>query len=149
MKSEITDVIAKLVLQAEPELASRLEYQEEELRETRCINPVMGRWIDANDVKYLLSTLDLEDSDFAAKFPAMAHITKPERQQLIATMESHFEQCKHCSLKRGYDLELDIHIKQACQRNSSALLQLLEEDEPDLSEQIEHQMMKPARSTDE
>jgi hypothetical protein len=151
MKYDITDVIADLVLQADPELGSRLEYQDEALRETKCVNPVVGRWIDANDVKYLLSTLDLDDKDFAAKFPTMEHITRPERQKIMTTIEAHFEQCQHCSLKRGYDLELDMHIKQACQQNSSTLLQLLEEDEADLSEEGEHQIMelKSARSADQ
>jgi hypothetical protein len=142
MKSDITDVIANLTLQADPELASRLEYQDEELSRIKCIKPVVGQWVDANDVKYLLSTLDLEDKDFAAKFPAMAHITRAERRQLVATIEAHFEQCEHCSLKRKYDLELDTHIKQACMRNSSALLQLLEEDETDLSEDGERRSLE-------
>lgn len=139
MKTNITNVIADLVLQSEPDLAARLEAQAEALREVECTNPVLGRWIDAHDVKYLLSTFALNDDDFAGRFPAMAHITGPERQRVAAALEAHCEQCPHCSLKRGYDLELDARIKQASQRNSTALLQLLEDDGVDQSDEDEHQ----------
>ena len=135
MKPDITDVIAELVLESTPELAARLEAQAEALREVECINPVFGRWVDANDVKYLLSTFNLSDKDFAAKFPSIEGLTGENRQQLIAAIEAHCDSCPHCSLKRGYDLELDTRIKQACQQNNKLLLQLLEEDETDSSEE--------------
>jgi hypothetical protein len=134
MKSDLTDmtdVIASLVLQAAPDLDSRLEYQAEALREAKCTNPLVGKWIDSTDVKYLFSTLALRDKDFALRFPAMAHITGQKRQQFIAAIEAHFKQCAHCSLKRGYDLELDGRIKQACLENKDFLLQLLKENGTD------------------
>jgi hypothetical protein len=134
MKSEITDVIAELVLQTTPDLESRLEDQAEALREVQCVNPLLGRWIDAYDVKYLLSTFALTDKDFAARFPSMAHIAMRERQKVVAAIEEHFDRCPHCYLKRAYDLELDARIKQACQQNNSLLLQLLEEDDAGLPE---------------
>jgi hypothetical protein len=137
MNSDITDVMADLVLEATPDLEARLEYQTEALRESKCINPVIGEWIDANDVKYLLSTLSLEDTDFAAKFPSITPAIGLARQRLVATIEAHLEQCQHCSLKRGYDLELEAHIKQACQQNNNMLLQLLEEEEVELTEKSE------------
>jgi hypothetical protein len=128
MKSKIIDAIADLTLQATPDLATRLEYQEEALRDVQCTNPVIGAWIDANDVEYLLSTFDLNDQDFAARFPAMAHSTKSVRQRLIATIEAHCERCQHCSLKRGYDLELDARIEQAGQDNRQSILGLIKEE---------------------
>jgi hypothetical protein len=143
MKSDITNVIADLVRQATPDLESRLEYQAEALREVKCTTPVLGQWIDANDVKYLLSTFALEDKNFDERFPAIAHIAGQERQHLIATIKTHLEECPHCSLKRGYDLELDARIKQACQQNNSALLQLLEEDGTDSSDEPLHQDTEP------
>jgi hypothetical protein len=148
MKANITDAIADLVLQSEPDLTTRLEYQAEALREAKCTNPVIGKWIDANDVKYLLSTFALEGEDFAARFPAMAHITSQERQRVIAAIENHCDRCPHCSLKRGYDLELDARIKHAGQQNNSVLLQLLEEEGTDLSEEDEPQgaTLEAARS---
>ena len=142
MKTNITDVIADFVLQSDPDLATRLEYQEEALREVECTNPAFGRWIDENDVKYLLSTFALGNNDFAAKFPTMAHISDQERQRVIAAIEAHCEQCPHCSLKRGYDLELDARVKRTGQQNNSALLQLLEEEETELSEETASQCMK-------
>lgn len=138
MKNDLTDVIADFVFKSAPDLASRLESQAEALDEAKCSNPVLGRWIDENDVKYLLSTFALNDQDFAEKFPAMAHTTKAERQRVVAALEEHFEHCTHCSLKRGYDLELDARIKQACQQNSDFLLQILEEEETEPSKEDEH-----------
>jgi hypothetical protein len=133
MKSDITKVIADLVLQTDPELASRLDYQAEALLETKCTNPVVGRWVDDNDVKYLLATFALGDKDFAETFPAMAFVNGPQRGRLLATIEAHFEHCPHCALKRGYDLEWDARIKQVCGQNSPALLQLLRDKPTDES----------------
>jgi hypothetical protein len=129
MKNDLTNVIADFVFKSAPDLASRLESQAEALDEAKCTNPVLGKWIDENDVKYLLSTFALNDKDFAEKFPATAPTTSAERRQVVAALEEHFEHCQHCSLKRAYDLELDARIKQACQQNSDFLLQMLEEDE--------------------
>lgn len=149
MKPDIIDMIADLVFRTAPDLASRLEYQEEALREAECTTPAVGRWINNNDVKYVLSAFALEDKDFAAKFPAMAKITGAQRQQFIATLETHFDECPHCSLKRGYDLELDARIKQVCQQNSDVLLQLLEEEDESDSKEADHWLkkLKPALSS--
>ena len=143
MKNDLTDVIADFVFQSAPDLASRLESQAEALAEAKCSNPVLGKWIDENDVKYLLSTLALNDEDFAERFPAMAQTNRAERQQVIAALEEHFNHCLHCSLKRGYDLELDARIKQACHQNSDLLLQLLEENETELAQVDENPGMEP------
>lgn len=137
-KDDITEVIANFVFKSAPDLASRLEFQAEALDEAKCINPVIGRWVDENDVKYLLSTFALNDKDFAERFPAMAHTSRAERQRVAAALEKHFEHCQHCSLKRGYDLELDARINQACQQNSDFLLQLLGEDETESSKEDDH-----------
>jgi dihydropteroate synthase len=138
MKYDLTDTIADLVFKSAPDLADRLKAQAEALNEATCINPLLGKWIDANDVKYLLSTFALGDKDFAEKFPSMAHTTEEERRRVIAAFEEHFEHCTHCSLKRAYDLELDARIKKTCQENSNALLQLLEEEESESSKEDDH-----------
>ena len=147
MKNDLTNVIADFVFRSAPDLASRLEAQAEALAEAKCINPVIGRWVDENDVKYLLSTFGLNDKDFAERFPAMAHTSRAERERVVAALEEHFEQCQHCSLKRGYDLELDARIKQACQKNSDFLLQVLREDEAESPKEDDHPSMElePAR----
>lgn len=142
MDSDITDFIADLVAEADPELATRLEYQAAALRETECTDPVtFGRWVDASDVKLLLSAFALEDEDFGVRFPKLKHITAPERRKFIAALEVHFETCQHCSLKRGYDLELDARIKKACSQNSKTLLRLLREEAAE-SPEGEHLRMK-------
>jgi hypothetical protein len=129
MKSDLTDVIADLVFQAAPELTSRFEDQAVALRETKCTSPGFeGQWIDTYEVKYLFSILALGDEDFAARFPALAHASAADRWQLRTTLEAHLERCPHCSLKRGYDLELSQRIKKTCRQNSTWLLHLLEED---------------------
>lgn len=140
MGSEITSVITDLVFQTDPELEARLEAQAEALREIECLNPTLGRWVDENDVNYLLAAFALKDEDFAEEFPAMEHISEQERRNFIAALDSHFNQCSHCSLKRGYDLEMDARIEQVCQQNSDSLLQILKEDKDtaDSSEEGDH-----------
>ena len=68
---------------------------------------MLGWWIDENDVNYLFATLALKDEDFAKEITDMGHVTAHERRRFIAALEAHIDQCPHCSLKRGYDLELD------------------------------------------
>lgn len=142
MKKDLTDIIADLVFKSAPDLASRLEYQAEALDEAKCSNPVIGRWVDENDVKYLLSTFALSDKDFAERFPAMANTRREERKQVIAAIEGHLEHCKHCSLKRGFDSELDARIKKACQQNSDFLLKILGEDETESAKEGDHLSMQ-------
>jgi hypothetical protein len=139
MKYDVIDVIADLVRQSTPDLPARLEYQAEALSELECTQPMLGRWIDEYDVNYLLSAFALADKDFAAKFPGMAHFSGHERQQFLIMLETHFERCPHCSLKRGYELELDARIEQACRQNRDSLLQLLEEETTEMSDEGEHQ----------
>jgi hypothetical protein len=148
MKNDLTGMIADFVFRSAPDLASRLEYQAEALDEAKCIDPVIGRWVDENDSKYLLSAFALNDNDFAERFPAVERTTGSDRQQVIAALEEHFEHCRHCSLKRGYDLELDARVKKACRQNSAVLLQILEEDEAESSTKDEQRILKlePARS---
>lgn len=138
MGSEISDIITDLVFLADVDLEARLEAQAEALRESGCVNPILGRWVDENEVNYLLATLALKDEDFTEEFPSMAHITWQERQGLIAALESHFEQCPHCSLKRGYDLEMDARIEQTCEQNNNTLLRILKEDEDDSTDESDH-----------
>lgn len=121
MTSKITDLIVDLVFQTNPELDTRLEYQAEALREAKCILPLVGQFIDAYHVEYLLTALALKDQDFAELFPAMARIVGPNRQKFAATIERHLELCSHCSLKRSYDLELDARIDQAIKQSADQL----------------------------
>lgn len=143
MESDISDIIAGIVVEADTELAARMEYQAEALRENACTDPVaFGRWVDANDVKLLVSAFALGDKDFADRFPRWGRINEAERREFLAGLDVHFETCKHCALKRGYDLELDAHIKLACQQNNKFLLQLLREEEAESAEEGDHQSMK-------
>lgn len=149
MEPEITDIITDLVFQTDPDLEARLEAQAEALREIECINPVLGRWVDENDVNFLLAILALKDEDFAEEIPAMAYIPGHERRSFIAVLEVHMDKCPHCSLKRGYDLEMDARIEQACQQNDDRPLQIPEKAES--SEKSDHASteLKPALSANQ
>ena len=141
MKREITEVIADLVHETEPDLESRLESQAEALRERKCVNPLIGGLVDAYDIKYLLSSLSLEDPDFAVMFPALSSLTAERRVELVTSIKEHFEHCPYCFLKRSYDLELDARIKQVCRNNAPLLLRLLDEEESDPSNESDHRAM--------
>ncbi len=138
MEPEITEVIADLVHEAEPDLESRLESQAEALLERKCVTPLIGSLVDAFDVKYLLSSLSLEDPDFAATFSALSSMTSERRVELVKSIKVHFNQCPHCFLKRSYDLEIDARIKQVCRNNAPFLLRLLSEEEPEPSKESDH-----------
>jgi hypothetical protein len=135
MKPDITEVITDLVFEAEPDLTSRIESQAETLRESVCTDPErIGRWVDEHDVPYLLSVIAFGDEDFVAEFPEMARLERQERRRFVAALESHFDECPHCSLKRGYDLEMGGRVEQACQQNRSLLLRMLRDDGADTPE---------------
>lgn len=135
-KFNISDVIANLVFQTNPELTSRLEAQEEALRESPCSDPVIGRWAD--DADHVLSTLSLSDKDFGEMHPSVAHVSGVERRRLAAAIETHMGKCQHCSLKRGYDVELTARIERAFRQDDDFISQLLKEDEADDTQEGEH-----------
>ena len=125
-------LIIDLVRKAEPDLDARLESQAEALKELECTNPVLGRWIDEYDVDYLMSAFNLDDDEFASNFPGMAHLNQHDRSQIIEAFEKHFDQCPHCYLKRGYDMEMNARIERAYTLNSATVAQHL----PPASEQM-------------
>lgn len=128
MTADITYIITNFLRAATPDLDSRIGYQAEALRENKCTSELIGQLIDANDVKYLLSALALENEDFTEIFPEMTHLKKQERRRIIEVIEQHFNECQHCSLKRGYDFEIDARIKTVCLDNKDSLLQMLDDD---------------------
>jgi len=144
MKANIANVIAEFVRQSDSDLDVRLESQAQALIETHCVQPIIGKWIDANDAESLLGAFALADKDFADKFPALAHVTARERHQCIKAIEVHFEHCQHCSLKRGYDLEMDSRIEQAYRQNKNSLLQLLRENDSESSDEGDHILVMTA-----
>src|SRR5947207_1463784 len=114
MESSHMDRIVNLVRDAEPDLDARLESQGDHLHEVTCTNPTLGRWIDGYDVQYLLAAFALNDHDFVEDFPKLAHLKQPDREKIIQAFEAHFDECPHCHLKRGYDLELTSRIELGC-----------------------------------
>lgn len=140
MKTNMFDAIANLVWQSSSEVRIRSLKQREALRENKCSQPEMGRWVDRHDVNHLLSMLELDDLEFSSRFP-MSHASSQDRRRLAAALARHFEQCIHCSLKRGYDVELDGRIEQACKEHAEELLILLNDEEVEVADESDHQYL--------
>jgi hypothetical protein len=119
-------LIIDLVRKEEPDLDVRLENQAEALNDVECTNPTLGRWIDEYDVEYLLAAFSLDDDEFSSNFPTMGHLNQHDRSQIIEAFESHFDQCPHCYLKRGYDLEMNARIERAYTRNNAEVMEHLQ-----------------------
>jgi hypothetical protein len=146
MESDFSDIIVKLLRQAEPELDGRLEDQAEALNETKCTNPLFGRWIDTNHVEYLLAAFSLNDSDFEEYFPDMTGVTEQHRKRIVRAFEDHFELCGHCSLKRGYDAELDGKILRLCRENKDHLIHQLKPENKETATEGDHLDLQVSRS---
>lgn len=129
MNPDISDFIVELVRKREGDLPTRLKYQAEAVLETMCTEPDLGRLVDENDVPFLLATLASSDREYAEMFPNMSDLSMSEREELVEVFERHFECCEHCSLKRGFDIELGSRIERACFESRDVLLTLLLEDE--------------------
>ena len=134
MESTVKRIFANGVWLAQADMKSRLEYQAEALKEIKCINLIVGQWIAQNGVDYLLSVLDLDDHTLGKRFPSFTLVNYERRQRMKAAIESHLENCPHCSLKRGYELEMDALVEKLARQDKDYLLECLEEDEPDQSE---------------
>lgn len=127
MKSDFVDLLADFVRQAEPDLNFRLETQSEELEKLPCIEPTIGKWVDAHDVDYMLAAFALDDEDFAADFPGLAHISQHDRARIIEAFQIHFERCLHCSRKRSYDSEFNSRVDHVLQKKRMELLHFLDQ----------------------
>jgi hypothetical protein len=130
MANDISDAIADLVLKSAPDLRSGLASQTQALAEVECSHPLIGRWLDANDLDYLLAVFELNDKDFSERFPTAIPTSSAERKELIKTFQRHVIDCRHCRLKHQYDRELDEQIDRTLQENREALLAMLKQ-EPD------------------
>ncbi|HKO95879.1 MAG TPA: hypothetical protein VJU86_02735 [Pyrinomonadaceae bacterium] len=129
METDFTETLSIFFQQTDPELQSRLEGQDEGLREITCTQPMVGRWIDSIFTGYLFAVFKLKDADFANMFPQLRHINAAQRHRIIEVMENHIGKCQRCSLLQGYDLEFEARFKKACRQNGELLLELLTEDE--------------------
>jgi hypothetical protein len=130
VKEDIADVVVGHVHASNSDLGSRLKVQERELARIKCIDPAIGRWIDANDLNYLQAAFDLDDKEFAARYPTLPPTTKAGRKELMRAFRRHVKACPHCRLKNEFDLELDKMVNEALAENREALLELLNESEP-------------------
>lgn len=124
MKNDITGNIANLVIEADPDLLAEMEKQKQHLGRLKCSNPFFGGWVEMG-IAYLFSVFELEDRDFAARLPALAHLNKSARRQFIKRMEHHLHDCEHCALKHQHELDLNARIEESCRENRQALLEQL------------------------
>jgi hypothetical protein len=138
--SDITDRIANIVRNANPDLDQCTNEQTHALLWISCINPIYGRWIDIG-VEFVISALDLEDRDFIVRFPALSRLTKSDRQELIGSLKDHLRSCRHCAIKHDHELELNARIEKTLQENSGYILEELQLEiplglEPDHTETV-------------
>lgn len=132
MKVTVNSALANLIRKADPEVELRLEAQANALRESRCIDYRIGKWL-VDDVDYLMAVLDLDDFNFAKRFPSIAHYGEQKRLQTKAEIQHHLEYCQQCALRYGYALELDARIMRVCRENKEELLRLFDEEEMDFA----------------
>jgi GTP1/Obg family GTP-binding protein len=126
MEYDIRDTTANFVHEADPNFEQQMEEQAQELRAISCLDPFYGRWVKAG----------VEDRDFAAHVPPLAHLTKIDRQQFLRRMEDHLRDCRHCALEYEIERNLNARIENAFQENSHTLLRLLQERTPSSGEPI-------------
>jgi hypothetical protein len=132
MKLTVNSALANLIRQADPEVEFRLEAQADALRESRCIDFRIGQWL-VDGVDYLMAVFDLDDCNFAKRFPSIAHYGEQKRHETKAELQHHLEYCQHCSLRYGYALELDARIMRVCRENKDDILRLFDEEDMDFA----------------
>lgn len=133
MKSEFVDLLAAFVRKEESDLTFRLETHAEELNNLPCTEPVIGKWVDAHDVEFMMAAFALDDDDFAAEFPGITNLSQPDRQRIIKAFEQHFQQCAHCGRKQNYDHEFNSRVDAVVQKNRTDLLEYLDQQAPESS----------------
>lgn len=137
----MTDIIYKisnLMYKSFPEDAEG-NYKDEALLETICTSPVIGQLVDAYDVKFLMSIFKLSDDDFREEFNGISDFPRERRLEAVEAIEKHFERCRHCALKQGFDYVEDARIKTFCRENSSLILEMMDRsaEHPENSETAE------------
>jgi len=138
MEYDFNDNTVNKIRKSDPELTSRLEAQVEAVDELRCTNPAVGKWIDAYDVQYLFAAFALDDEDFAENFPKMAELTQHDRKRILKTFETHLDNCSHCHLKRGFDLEIDSRIERVFRENKDNLTHELNPEASETESEADH-----------
>jgi hypothetical protein len=127
MFKDITGEIADLVFKSTPDLCAQLKQQAQKLAGIACNEPVIGRWIEANDLDYLVAAFSLNDDDFTQRFPTAVATTKQERRQLIKRFRAHVKTCPHCASKDEGDRALDQLIDRALTENRLEFVERLKE----------------------
>lgn len=134
----ITDAIADIVRKENPDLDQLTNEQKQALLWTSCINPTYGRWIDIG-VDFIFSALDLEDREFANRFPSLGNLSKTARQDLLKRLQDHIQSCRHCAIKHDHEMELNALIDRALDDNGNHIpdqlqIQMPLDMEPDHAE---------------
>jgi hypothetical protein len=119
MEKELIALLSGSIIEREDDTPSRLSTQEDALKDSKCIEPRLGRWIDSCDFPFLIETLALDDTVFSQEFPNVK-LEAAERKRFANDLEAHCEVCTHCHLKRAYDLEWQSRVKRAFADNKQA-----------------------------
>lgn len=128
LATDTSEMIEDFMRQTFPDLDSRLEGHDQVLSEMSCTEPIVGRWFENNAAEYLLAAFAMRDEDFAEEFPGITDLGREQRQQILATFESHLSSCQRCGLKRGFDHEFEARFISACRQNTELLIEGLSEE---------------------
>lgn len=120
MTNDLVVLITRAILVKDDDIRNRLNTHEDALRELKCTDPELGKWIAVCDLPFLIETMVLSDAVFSEEFPGVK-LSAEERKRFAHALEGHCETCAHCHLKRAYDLELQSRVKRAFAENKQAV----------------------------
>jgi len=146
MESDFINVLNELMCDEEPDLPTRLHWQEAALNDLTCNNHALGKWFENNSVLYVLSAFKLSDRDFASVFPKLKTLSSNQREQIVRAFEDHIEQCPRCFRKRSYDLEFEARLESTLNENRDFLLKKLSHEDADKPSDEEHMRNGKTRS---
>jgi hypothetical protein len=94
--------------------------EERNVRDLKCSQPVLGRWIDGCDFPFLMDTLALADGVFSQEFPGI-ELTQNERKEFARSLEDHCQECARCHAKQAEDIAWKLQIETAFAENKRAI----------------------------
>jgi hypothetical protein len=121
METDFFELLTRCIREKDANALVRLAEQEAELKERKCTNPEIGKWIDAVDFPFLIETLMLSDAVFTEEYPKVK-LSEEERKRFARALETHCEiDCPHCGLKRASDLEWQNRVNSAIAENKEVI----------------------------
>lgn len=120
VEKDLITLLSRLILEKDEDAPSRLSEQEDYLKDLKCADPALGKWISDCDFPFLIETLALDAATFSEEFPD-AQLTAEERKEFANALEAHCETCEFCHSKRAHDLEWQSDVNRAFAENKEAI----------------------------